>query len=63
MKPKPLVVLNHLTVPVAIACVSLCPEHRATALGAVFNREFGGLVRHPVDGRRCKAGQKAIAAS
>ena len=60
MKPKPLVVLNHLTVPVAIVCVSLCPEHRARALGAVVNREFGSLVRHPADGSHCKAGQKRL---
>ena len=31
MKPKPLVVLNHLTVPVAIICVTLRQTHREKA--------------------------------
>jgi hypothetical protein len=34
MKPKPLVVLNHLTVPIAIVWETLRQVHRATALSA-----------------------------
>jgi hypothetical protein len=43
MKPKPLVVLNHLTVPIAIICVTLRQTHRATGAMLVDNLPFGRL--------------------